>query len=259
MSAVTVTPPVNTGNSRDVYPRDVVIDTNILISEPLDQCNQILSKAKTYINKNSFLSDLKLSSSPPNLINNLTSFKNKLTQTNAGNNNAFYFDQNSSFSDTEANKSAIDYLNRIKNNTIPKLTNVKNCLVEEGSYDANFDLLQKQKRRTEESRLRLQRIQNPEEDVSYYEGWFPLFRPMTETMIFTLFGTGLFLLLLGLAIFLKMGGISIEFQMAGGGGGGFGDPASFFASNKAIIIGGAALGVGVGIGFIGGWFGRKQE
>jgi hypothetical protein len=122
--------------------------------------------------------------------------------------------------------------------------------------------LEAQKAKTEESRLRLESIKSPEEKVSYYEGWFPLFRPMTETMIFTLFGTGLLLLLVGLAVFLKMGGISLEFQVVGVGGAGTGagfDPTLFFMNNKGILIGGVALGIGAAIGFIGGWFGKAKE
>jgi hypothetical protein len=252
MPILTVSPPTN---NLDQTP-PVRVNSDIFISSPPTNCSSILSQVTASTNADAFLTQFKLSSVENtstvqnNLIQNLTTLKNTLTQTR---NNQNFFNQSANF----GNKETIDYINKIKNETIPVIQLTSDCLSEASTYGRMEDL-ETQKTKTEESRLRLESIKSPEEKVSYYEGWFPLFRPMTETMIFTLFGTGLLLLLVGLAVFLKMGGISLEFQIAGGGGGGAGfDPAFFFANNKGLLIGGAALGVGVAIGFIGGWFGKK--
>jgi hypothetical protein len=65
----------------------------------------------------------------------------------------------------------------------------------------------------EESKSRLDSILTPEQHTSYYEGWFPIIRPMTEFSLFTLFGSALFLLLVSITIFLSMGGVAVQIQI----------------------------------------------
>jgi hypothetical protein len=99
-----------------------------------------------------------------------------------------------------------------------------------------------QKEATEESKSRLASIQNPERSVSYYEGWFPIFRPMQEGSLLALFGVAMAALVFSLGLFLKMS--DIEFSVS------FGSSASsFFASlpelSSFLPYSGAGLLVGV--------------
>jgi hypothetical protein len=75
------------------------------------------------------------------------------------------------------------------------------------------------KQTTEESKLRLDGIRNSDTNVSYYEGWFPLFRPMSETALFSLFSVSIALLLSAIAIYLRMQGIELQVTMPVGSGG----------------------------------------
>lgn len=65
----------------------------------------------------------------------------------------------------------------------------------------------------EESNLRLKSILNPEQHLSYYDGWFPLIRPMTESALFGVFGAALFMLILSILVFLRMTGVQIQLQI----------------------------------------------
>ena len=70
--------------------------------------------------------------------------------------------------------------------------------------------LQAQKERTEESKIRFESLQTPEERVSYYEGLFPLSRPISETGLFVMFGLALLFLFYSSALFLRMSGINFD-------------------------------------------------
>lgn len=70
--------------------------------------------------------------------------------------------------------------------------------------------LNAQKQAMEESKLRLDGIRNSDTQVSYYEGWFPLFRPMSETSLFTVFSISIALLLVSIVAFLRMQGIELQ-------------------------------------------------
>ncbi len=69
------------------------------------------------------------------------------------------------------------------------------------------------KQTSEESKLRLDGIRNSDTQVSYYEGWFPLFRPMSETALFSIFSVSITLLLASIAIYLRMQGIELQVTM----------------------------------------------
>ncbi len=102
------------------------------------------------------------------------------------------------------------YLQRVKTNQIPVLRQVNQCLQETTVPDTQ-ELIE-QRNTTSESKARLDAIKNMDSNVSYYEGWFPMFRPMTESSLFGLFATSIFLLLLSTAIFLKMAGVSLDIK-----------------------------------------------
>jgi len=67
--------------------------------------------------------------------------------------------------------------------------------------------------RLDESESRLGSIRNPEQNVSYYEGWFPIVRPMTEAALFGLFAAAIFMLLLAVLVFIRMAGVQIDIQI----------------------------------------------
>lgn len=74
----------------------------------------------------------------------------------------------------------------------------------------SFQGLDAEKQAMEESKLRLDGIRNSDTHVSYYEGWFPLFRPMSETSLFTVFSISIALLLVSIVAFLRMQGIELQ-------------------------------------------------
>lgn len=150
------------------------------------------------------------------------------------------------------------YLPYLQNTYLPVLRYVRQCLEE--SRAPNYDSLLEQKSVTEESKDRLESIKTPEQRVSYYEGWFPLIRPISEGALFALFGVGLLFMILAIGVFLKMGGI--EFQIT--------IPTFFISSEygsesgymKYIYIG-ATLGIAAGILIYGyynrNWFGGPKK
>ena len=106
------------------------------------------------------------------------------------------------------------YLNELENTVIPIQEYVTNCVKDDVRFNAaDYDA---QVKATDESKTRLDAITTPEQHVSYYDGWFPLFRPMKESALFGLFAVSIFMLLLSVLIFLKMKGIEINIIMPQG-------------------------------------------
>jgi hypothetical protein len=106
------------------------------------------------------------------------------------------------------NTNILNYLDKVKTSQIPVLQQVHHCLTEASQPDTK-ELIQ-QRNETSEAKSRFDFIQNADKNVSYYEGWFPMFRPMTEGALFGLFGASIFLLLLSIAILLQFVGISLD-------------------------------------------------
>jgi hypothetical protein len=107
-----------------------------------------------------------------------------------------------------------DYLTNLENKVIPIQEYVTNCVKDDVRFNAaDYDA---QVKATDESKSRLDAITTPEQHVSYYDGWFPLFRPMKESALFGLFAVSIFMLLLSVLIFLKMKGIEINIIMPQG-------------------------------------------
>lgn len=132
------------------------------------------------------------------------------------------------------------YLNDLETRQLPVLELVQNCLAER--YTVDQGAVEVQKEATEESKSRLASIQNPERSVSYYEGWFPIFRPMQEGSLLALFGVAMAALVFSLGIFLKMS--DIEFSVSFGS-----SSSSFFASLPELssFIPYSAAGLLVGV------------
>lgn len=87
-----------------------------------------------------------------------------------------------------------------------------------GRFSRTSDSAVASQAKLEEAKARYEAIKDPEQKVGYYEGWFPIFRPMKESSLFGVFGAGLFLLLLSIFIFLNMNGVSVSVQLPQTGG-----------------------------------------
>jgi len=90
---------------------------------------------------------------------------------------------------------------------IQALAFVANCVTEQTDPT---DALYSAQKKLELSKDRYDELHSPETRVSYYEGTFPIYRPLGQTTLFVLFGTGLFLMLLSLLCFMKTQGIELQ-------------------------------------------------
>lgn len=57
---------------------------------------------------------------------------------------------------------------------------------------------------------RVATLRNPEKDKSYYESWFPINRPLTQTMIVILLAIGVFFFVLSFFIIIKALGFNLS-------------------------------------------------
>jgi len=105
--------------------------------------------------------------------------------------------------------SAIDtYLSSVQNTQIPVLQLVSNCLSEANSPDTHeLKVLEKEH---DEAKARYEGITTDVERVSYYQGWFPMFRPMKEVSLFVLFGVSMFIMLVSILLLLHVSGIRVN-------------------------------------------------
>jgi len=133
----------------------------------------------------------------PNVITNLDKLKDVLSRAIPGN----------PFTATNVQT----YVNDIETKILPQVQLVESCLSESLQVD-NKGLNQAQAQ-LDESKERYESIKNPETNVSYYEGWFPIVRPMSEGALFGLFGAAIFMLLLSIFIFLRLAGVVINIQI----------------------------------------------
>ena len=127
-----------------------------------------------------------------------------------------------------------DFITSLQNSYLPVIRLLSTCLRESLQVDQK-DLTEAQDK-LNESKSRYDSIVNPERKVSYYEGWFPMIRPMTEPALFGLFGAAIFMLLVSILIFLRLSGVQIDIQI----------PESTFAlppNASYYMYGGAAVGI----------------
>jgi hypothetical protein len=104
-----------------------------------------------------------------------------------------------------------DFLKMVNNTSLPVIQHVNNCLRE--SLQIDNTKIKEAQDILEESKSRLASITNPERNVSYYEGWFPIIRPMSEPALFGLFGAAILLLLLSIMILLRLTGVQIDIKI----------------------------------------------
>ena len=210
-------------------------------------CGNILSLASNTVG---FLSEYKISNTSPTPAND--------TYTNV---NQFVADLGTLTSGTVVSNSIGNspivniYLPYLEDVYLPVLQNVKNCLQESSIPD--YNKLKDQRQVTDESKSRFESIKNPERQVSYFEGWFPLVRPISERALFLLFGIGMAFMLLAVGVFLRLSGVQISFIMPT-----FTSEYGTSDYTKYLPLGGIA-GVIVGILMWGyynrGWFGGQKQ
>ena len=152
----------------------------------------------------------------PNIINNLKTLKDYLAVATPSQYYITEFPINdvSGGLTREINQKAQDvltYLDTIQNSVIPSITFAASCLSE--SLQVDNKGLKEAQAQLDESKERYESIKNPETNVSYYEGWFPIVRPMSEGALFGLFGAAIFMLLLSIFIFLRLAGVVINIQI----------------------------------------------
>ena len=103
------------------------------------------------------------------------------------------------------------FITGLQTTYLPVIRLAETCLKEATQVDRSAYNAAKAK--AEESNLRLKSILTPEQHLSYYDGWFPLIRPMSESALFGVFGAALFMLLLSILVFLRMTGVQIQLQI----------------------------------------------
>ena len=103
------------------------------------------------------------------------------------------------------------FITGLQTTYLPVIRLANSCLREATQVDRTEYNAAKAK--AEESNLRLKSILTPEQHLSYYDGWFPLIRPMSEKALFGIFGAALFMLILSILVFLRMTGVQIQLQI----------------------------------------------
>jgi len=169
-------------------------------------CAAIVNSAKN-LNLTEFLGNYAINdkttptSADISIKDKLTSFKTSLTTADIG----------QSITDKTGYPEINTFLTNLNNTHLPTIRLVDNCLKEDQQTDMSE--YNSAKATEEESKSRLESILTPERHTSYYEGWFPIIRPMTEFSLFLLFGGALFLLLVSIMVFLSMGGVAVQIQI----------------------------------------------
>jgi hypothetical protein len=224
--------------------------TTVLITTNLPtQCignSNILGIVKSQPTVDSYFSLIKLSDT----ITNLQNFRDSLIASRAD-----------TLRQLPTNNQSVEavrtYMNQLHTSVLPYYRLVNNCIKEQ--KEARWDEWNEQKESTHESKERYDSVMHPELKVSYYEGWFPIFRPMTETSLFFLFAIGSFLILFSLAFFLRMGGVEFDFKLPFTS-----DSTSFFESYKPYLVTFGITSVVfasiiLGVGYSKGWFDKNKE
>ena len=180
-------------------------------------CSDVSSKINSNSNIEESLNNFYIGSrdvsGAPNIINNLKTLKDYLAV--AKDDQAYITEYATTASLTAQVKQkaqdVLTYLDTIQNRFIPSITLASSCLSE--SLQVDNKKLKEAQAQLDESKERYESIKNPETNVSYYEGWFPIVRPMSEGALFGLFGAAIFMLLLSIFIFLRLAGVVINIQI----------------------------------------------
>jgi len=212
----------------DTSPPFDLTNTNVIPNK----CSDITNLATTQTSINNFLSNYNIAFlGPTSLTTKLTNFKTELSRADQGQD----LTGKIGFDTTVADRLNIrDYFLDLQNKYLPMIRLVDTCMRE--NLEVDQSALIKAKDTLNESKTRYESIVNPERNVSYYEGWFPIVRPMSEPALFGLFGAAIFMLLVSILIFLRLSGVQLEIQI----------PESTFAlppNASYYMYGGAAAGI----------------
>ena len=101
-----------------------------------------------------------------------------------------------------------EYLRTVETTQLPILRLVAACLDEEGKEESGP--LKQAQQEFETAKTRYELVDDEPDQVSYYESWFPIARPLKESSLFILFGISVFMLIVSILSFLKLGGIELE-------------------------------------------------
>lgn len=194
-------------NSNVLFPVGTLKALPGTISLPIT-CSYVSSRINSNSNIEMSLNNFYIGSNDvsgsPNIINNLKTLKEYLAVATPS--------QNFITTGNQANAQAVlTYLDTIQNTFVPSITFASSCLSE--SLQVDNKGLKEAQAQLDESKERYESIKNPETNVSYYEGWFPIVRPMSEGALFGLFGAAIFMLLLSIFIFLRLAGVVINIQI----------------------------------------------
>jgi hypothetical protein len=224
-------------------PANVALATNPSIdtSPPFDltsatyapgNCGGIKNLATVQTSVNNFLLNYGISATAEtSLTTKLTNLKTQLDPADQGQ----LLTEKPGYDDTQISGSNVKaFITSLQNSYLPMIRLVDTCMRENVEVDQSA--LIKAKDTLNESKTRYESIVNPERNVSYYEGWFPIVRPMSEPALFGLFGAAIFMLLVSILIFLRLSGVQLEIQI----------PESTFAlppNASYYMYGGAAAGI----------------
>jgi hypothetical protein len=199
-------------------------------------CSTIHAAASSAATSDAFLTTLSLAGSNQ-LKNRLTSLKTNLVLADQGQ----QISGKTGFDTNVAGATNIkDFVTSISTTYLPLIKLADTCLQE--SLQIDTSALTQAQATVEESKSRLESITNPERNVSYYEGWFPMVRPMTEPALFGLFAAAIFMLLLSILVFLRLSGVQINIQIP--------EMAFNLPPNASYYMyGGVAAGLVGGIGY----------
>ena len=194
-----------------------VTTATLTISEPFvvsgagavpTTCAAIVSKANTDTDVSSFLSSYRLLDKPSGGVD--VSIKDKLMTFQAQLAPATV-DQLQDITAKGGYSNVNTFITGLQTTYLPVIRLADSCLREATQVDRSA--YNEAKAKAEESNLRLKSILTPEQHLSYYDGWFPLIRPMTEKALFGIFGAALFMLILSILVFLRMTGVQIQLQI----------------------------------------------
>jgi hypothetical protein len=171
-------------------------------------CSDIVSQAKSE-DINTFLENYALKDGT-SIKGRLTSFKTELSLA------ATTQDIRSKlgYSTSGINVGVDEFMNSLETTHMPVIRLVDNCLRE--NLEADMTDYNTAKATADESKTRLESILTPEQHTSYYDGWFPIIRPMTEISLFFVFGVALFMFIVSIMIFLSMTGVSLQIHIPEG-------------------------------------------
>jgi len=159
-------------------------------------CDSILREAKSKTTTN-FLATYKL----PALQTNLQTFRDSLKSITG----------NPVINTLPDYSDIMNYLQSVEGTQKPVLKLVLSCLSEADSPDTQE--IKELEKEYEESKARYEGITTERERVSYYEGWFPIFRPMKQLSIFILFGFSMFIIIIAILLILHVSGINIQITL----------------------------------------------